>query len=92
MDKIVLKPKAMVSLFVGGSFALYCLTHSFFKVEPGYNALKFNIITGLKRKTFKEGFHVRIPYFEYPIIYDCKMASKVYDIHCGTKGKSNSNK
>jgi len=86
MDKLVLKPKSLFFMFVGGSFTVYCLTHSIFKVEPGYNALKFNKFYGLKKKRFKEGLHMVIPYFEYPIIYDCKMASKVYDVHCGTKG------
>jgi len=86
MDKIAFKPKTLLGMVLGGGTCLYILTHSVFKVEPGYNALKFNKVTGLKKKTYKEGFHMIVPYFEFPILYDCKMASKVYDVHCGTKG------
>lgn len=86
MDKIKLKPSAIAQMVIGGGIIFYGLTHSIFKVEPGYNAIKFNKITGVRSQVFKEGFHLMVPYFEYPIVYDCKLGSKTYDVHCGTKG------
>jgi len=89
MDKVKIKPATIMNIVFGGGILLYGLTHSIFKVEPGYNAIIFNKFSGTKDKLYKEGLHFNLPYFEHPIIYDCKMASKIFDVHCGTKGKLN---
>jgi len=87
MDKILkIKPSALVNIIVGGGILFYSLSHSIYKIQPGYNAIKFNKFYGVQNKIIKEGLVLMIPWFEYPIIYDCKLASKSYDVHCGTKG------
>ena len=88
MDKISLKASSIFNIF-GGAVLLYGFTHCFFKVEPGYNAIKFNKITGVQNKVLKEGYHLMLPYFERPIIFDCKLSSRMFDVHCGTKGRAN---
>lgn len=87
MDKIKIKPSAITSILLGGGILLYGLTHSIFIVNPGYNAVIFNKFSGVKSKVLKEGLHINIPYFEYPIKYDCRLNNKTYDVHCGSKGK-----
>ena len=42
---------------------------SFYYVETGHMAFKFNKISGLSPTTFKEGYHLKIPVIEEPIIY-----------------------
>jgi prohibitin 2 len=39
-------------------------------VEPGHVGLKFSRISGLKDTPYREGWHLRIPYFERPIIFN----------------------
>ena len=43
-----------------------------YKVEGGETAIKFNRLTGLLNETYEEGYHVKIPFLERPIIYDIR--------------------
>lgn len=43
-----------------------------YKVETGQKAFKFNKYSGVQMETYKEGWHLKIPYFEYPVIYNVK--------------------
>jgi prohibitin 2 len=56
------------------------LKKSIYRIEPGQRAIKFDIFAGVVDKVYMEGFHLLIPYFQRPIIYDCKM--KAQDFHC----------
>ena len=56
---------SLVGLYAG-------IKSSFFIVDAGQKAIKFSRLTGLGKKVYKEGWHLRIPYFEWPIKYDCK--------------------
>ncbi|KAK5966142.1 Mitochondrial prohibitin complex protein 2, partial [Trichostrongylus colubriformis] len=44
----------------------------FFLVDAGHRAIMFNRIGGLSNDVYKEGLHFRIPWFQYPIIYDIR--------------------
>jgi prohibitin 2 len=55
-----------------GMAALYLGSRSIFTVDPGNKALIFNRIGGLKPNVLTEGFHVIVPYFQWPVIYDVK--------------------
>eukprot|EP01012_Entosiphon_sulcatum_P020641 TRINITY_DN2554_c0_g1_i1.p1 TRINITY_DN2554_c0_g1~~TRINITY_DN2554_c0_g1_i1.p1 ORF type:complete len:305 (+),score=54.33 TRINITY_DN2554_c0_g1_i1:65-916(+) len=60
-------------LFVGAALGLGALAlNSFYTVQAGHKAIKFNILSGLARATVGPGMHVRIPIIEWPIIYDCR--------------------
>lgn len=41
-------------------------------VETGHRAIKFNKLSGVGSMSYKEGFHLLLPWFERPIIYDVK--------------------
>jgi len=53
-----------------GLGALFALDRCRFSVDPGHIAIKFSRISGLKNIQYKEGWHLRIPYFERPITFN----------------------
>lgn len=44
----------------------------FIPVEGGHRAIIFNRIGGVQNDIYTEGLHFRIPWFQYPIIYDIR--------------------
>lgn len=41
-------------------------------VDAGHRAIMFNRIGGLSTDLYKEGLHFRVPWFQYPIVYDIR--------------------
>ena len=41
-------------------------------MEAGHRAVMFNRIGGLSDEIYKEGLHFRIPWFQYPVVYDIR--------------------
>lgn len=68
--------KQQLSLLGGGISSLgmvYFFAKScVYKVEPGHMAFKFNRVYGVGETTFKEGWHLKAPWFERPVIYNVK--------------------
>ncbi|CAD5215647.1 unnamed protein product [Bursaphelenchus xylophilus] len=58
-------------LAVAGAGA-YAISQSMFTVDAGHRAIMFNRIGGLSEDVYKEGLHFRIPWFQYPIVYDIR--------------------
>jgi hypothetical protein len=73
---------------VGFFFMAYVLKKCLYRIEPGYQSIHFNILSGIGNRVFREGYHFLIPFVEKPIIYDCRMKNHMYLCVCGTKGKS----
>lgn len=42
-------------------------------VEGGQRAVMFNRIGGTQQDIYAEGLHFRIPWFQYPVIYDIRL-------------------
>jgi len=61
----------VAALVAAGALA-YGAVQSLFTVEAGHRAVMFNRIGGMSSEIYKEGLHVRIPWFQYPIIYDIR--------------------
>ncbi|KIH47950.1 hypothetical protein ANCDUO_21985, partial [Ancylostoma duodenale] len=40
--------------------------------DAGHRAIMFNRIGGLSNDVYKEGLHFRVPWFQYPIVYDIR--------------------
>ena len=59
---------------------------SAYTVEPGHRAFKFNKISGVQEEIYREGWHLKLPYFEKPIIYDVRSHPKVIKSVTGSKG------
>nr|AFK10859.1 prohibitin-2-like isoform 2 [Callorhinchus milii] len=60
-------------LLLGAGALAYGLKESLFTVDGGHRAVMFNRIGGVSMTTvLTEGLHVRIPWFQYPVIYDIR--------------------
>ena len=70
---------------MGFFFFMVMVKKGIYRNEPGYQSLHFNLLSGIGKQTFKEGYHIVIPFLERPIIYDCKMKNHMYLCVCGTK-------
>jgi len=58
-------------LLLGGGL-FYGVKESIFTVEGGHRAVMFSRIGGVKSEVYGEGLHFRIPWFQYPIIYNIR--------------------
>merc|ERR1712131_117738 len=47
-------------------------SNSLYTVEGGHRAVKFNRFTGVGDTIYSEGLHFRIPWVEWPLIYDIR--------------------
>lgn len=56
-------------------------------VEPGHTALKFSRLSGLGDQQFTEGWHLRIPYFERPIIFNTQTRFKSFQANTANRGR-----
>lgn len=81
-------PKRMTQMnnrLVGVGLLFYLGMNSFYKVNAGERAVKFNILTGLSNKHHFEGYHLKIPFIERPIVMYCR--AKTFDIACSTPNR-----
>lgn len=63
----------------------YVASESVFTVEGGHRAVMFSRISGVEDTVFAEGMHFRIPWFQYPIIYDIRSKPHRISSPTGTK-------
>ncbi|TRY89323.1 hypothetical protein DNTS_003482 [Danionella cerebrum] len=62
-----------LTLLAGAGALAYGLREAAYTVEGGHRAIVFNRIGGIQLDTvLAEGLHFRIPWFQYPIIYDIR--------------------
>ena len=55
-------------------------------VEGGHRAIMFNRIGGIQPETiYSEGLHFRVPWFQYPIIYDIRAKPRLIKSPTGSK-------
>ncbi|KAF8908888.1 band 7 family-domain-containing protein [Gymnopilus junonius] len=71
----------LVALVAGG----FALNASLFNVDGGHRAIKYSRIGGVKEDIYTEGTHIRIPWFEYPIIFDIRAKPRNIASLTGTK-------
>ena len=79
----------LVGLFVMGYKNILFtgkFTHSSI-VDSGHRAVKFNKLTGMNEKIFKEGWHLMLPWFERPYIFDVRTHPTTIKSTTGSKGK-----
>ncbi|KAL5491045.1 hypothetical protein EMCRGX_G016260 [Ephydatia muelleri] len=58
---------------------------SIYTVEGGHRAIIFSRISGVQNNVLPEGIHFRIPWFQYPIIYDVRSRPKLLVSPTGSK-------
>lgn len=63
----------------------YAATQSVFTVDGGHRAIIFNRFGGIQDDVFTEGLHFRIPWIQYPIIYDIRSRPRKISSPTGSK-------
>ncbi|VDL63240.1 unnamed protein product [Hymenolepis diminuta] len=63
----------------------YGVKESFYTVDGGHRAIMFSRIKGVKPDIYPEGLHFRIPWFQYPIIYDIRSKPRKITSPTGSK-------
>lgn len=74
-------------LMVAGGTALigYGLYDSLYTVQPGHRAVMFSRFGGVKDAIYGEGTHLRLPWVEWPTIFDIRTKPKMIRSPTGTK-------
>lgn len=68
-----------------GAAAAYGVAQSMYTVEGGHRAIIFSRIGGIQQDILTEGLHFRIPWFQYPIIYDIRSRPRKISSPTGSK-------
>jgi regulator of protease activity HflC (stomatin/prohibitin superfamily) len=84
-NKLGISPSKVIKYFLGSVVTPYVLYHCLYKVEPGFLAIKFDVLQGVLPKVHREGYHLLLPFIQRPIIYDCRMKNHVFVSVVGTK-------
>merc|ERR1719277_1758340 len=74
-----------VKLLAAGAAAAYGFQQSMFTVDGGHRAIIFNRIGGIQDYNLAEGLHFRLPWFQYPIIYDIRARPRKITSPTGSK-------
>jgi len=74
-----------LKLLALGGAGIYGISQSMFTVEGGQRAIMFNRIGGVGTDIFTEGLHFRVPWFQYPIIYDIRSRPRKISSPTGSK-------
>merc|ERR1711962_472180 len=72
-------------LVAAGVGAYVGLQQSMYTVNGGHRAIMFNRIGGIQNYALSEGLHFRIPWFQYPIIYDIRARPRKITSPTGSK-------
>jgi len=70
-------------ILLGGGAAV--INSALFNVDGGHRAIKYTRLHGVRPEVFNEGTHIRIPWFETPIIYDVRAKPRNISSLTGTK-------
>lgn len=70
-------------LAAGG--AIYGIANSFYTVDGGHRSIIFSRIGGVQKNIYPEGLHFRVPWFQYPIIFDIRAKPKKLTSPTGSK-------
>jgi len=61
------------------------LKNSFYTVDGGHRAIIFSRLHGVQNDVFSEGLHFRLPWLQYPIIYDIRSKPRKISSPTGSK-------
>lgn len=65
--------------------SIFLTVRFMFSVEGGHRAIIFSRLTGVQDDTYSEGLHFRLPWFQYPIIYDIRSRPRKISSPTGSK-------
>lgn len=62
-----------IGLLTAGAVGISSLyRYGLFNVDGGHRAVLFNQVVGVRENVYGEGTHFRVPFIDYPIIYDVR--------------------
>lgn len=79
------KLKRIPPLAILAAAGVYGLFKCIYVVDGGHRAIKFSRFGGIKPTIYREGWHLRIPYIERPIIYEVRSRPKTLETTTGSK-------
>ncbi|XP_018343114.1 PREDICTED: prohibitin-2 [Trachymyrmex septentrionalis] len=65
--------------------AAYSVSKAMYTVEAGHRAIIFSRLGGIQKDILTEGLHFRVPWFQYPIIYDIRSRPRKLSSPTGSK-------
>eukprot|EP01063_Lacrimia_lanifica_P024999 TRINITY_DN32800_c0_g1_i1.p1 TRINITY_DN32800_c0_g1~~TRINITY_DN32800_c0_g1_i1.p1 ORF type:complete len:275 (+),score=136.08 TRINITY_DN32800_c0_g1_i1:61-885(+) len=68
-----------------GSAGGFVVSQCSYVLYPGDAAVVYNRMTGVENDVKYEGFHLKIPFLQYPKVYDIKLRPAVIETMTGTK-------
>jgi len=74
-----------ITLLAMAGASAYGISQSMFTVEGGHRAIIFSRVSGVQKEVYAEGLHFRIPWFQYPIIYDIRSRPRKISSPTGSK-------
>lgn len=74
-----------LKLLIAAGGLAYGAAQSVYTVDGGHRAIIFSRIGGVKNDIYSEGLHFRIPWFQYPIIYDIRAKPRKISSPTGSK-------
>merc|ERR1712107_171768 len=74
-----------VKLLAAGGALAYGLKQSMYTIDGGHRAIIFNRLGGIQDYNLSEGLHFRLPWFQYPIIYDIRARPRKITSPTGSK-------
>lgn len=74
-----------LKLLVAAGGLAYGVSQSMYTVDGGHRAIIFSRIGGIQKNIYSEGLHFRIPWFQYPIIYDIRSRPRKISSPTGSK-------
>lgn len=78
---------AGVSVLVALGLGTYGAYHSMVTIQPGHKGVVYNRFGGLDDKhILREGLNFVVPWFQRPIVFDCRTRPQPIDTTSGSKG------
>merc|ERR1711997_119876 len=74
-----------IKLLAAGVAGAYGIQQSMYTVDGGHRAIIFARIGGIQNDIMAEGLHFRIPWFQYPIVYDIRSKPRKISSPTGSK-------
>lgn len=74
-----------VKLLIAAGGLGYAATQSVYTVEGGHRAIIFSRLGGIQQGVYSEGLHFRMPWFQWPIIYDIRSRPRKISSPTGSK-------
>ncbi|XP_076036420.1 prohibitin 2 [Oratosquilla oratoria] len=74
-----------LKLLAAAGAAVYGISQSMYTVDGGHRAIIFSRIGGIQQEIYSEGLHFRIPWFQYPVIYDIRARPRKISSPTGSK-------